>query len=378
MILKTENFKHLGIYIHIPFCHSRCNYCGFYSNAISDCRGYDKILQDYMLHILEEIKDKGAKYRNKYLVDTIFIGGGTPSVMPSKQIKCILEKIRECFFISTELEITIEGNPESLDHENLSKYIEVGVNRLSIGVQSFDDNTLHKLGRIHLSKEAKEKFFLARNLGFQNINLDLMFGLPGQTIGIWERTLEEAIKLKPEHLSIYSLQIEEGTQFYREYIKGELDVMTDDLDRKMYHNAIKKLKLAGYRHYEISNFAKPGKECRHNLKYWSFEDYLGIGDSASSFINGIRFTEKPNEEFHINDFWDNVGEYMFTGLRKVEGISKTQFFEKFGKEFWDVYGDRKKEMETFFKSGTLIEEDDRLKISEDGFDISNNIMAVFV
>ncbi len=370
--------KSLGIYVHIPFCHRRCNYCGFYSKVLGK-DNLEKVKRDkYVEWLIGKIAEESEKYRNTYVVDTIFIGGGTPSVLSTMGIEAILGTLREKFLISSEAEITIEANPESLDSRILLQYKNAGINRLSLGVQSFDDKILNRLGRIHDSEKAKSAYYAARKAGFNNINLDLMFGLPGQTFKQWKDTLEEAIKLEPDHISLYSLQIEENTKFYDEYVNGTLDMVTEKMDRKMYHYGISYLKDAGYNHYEISNFSKYGMECRHNLKYWSFQEYLGFGDSASSFIQGVRFTEKPIEERHINDFEDNTGEYVFTGLRKMKGISKKHFKETFGKEFWSVYGERKKYLEEFFQSGALIEEGDTLRISECGIDISNTIMAIFV
>jgi oxygen-independent coproporphyrinogen-3 oxidase len=190
--------------------------------------------------------------------------------------------------------------------------------------------------------------------------------------------VEKALSLEPEHLSFYAVQIEEDTPFYQAYIDGTLEPVAEELDRAMYHRAIEMLREAGYRHYEISNAAKPGMACRHNLKYWSFEDYLGLGDSASSFMEGVRSTEKPREEHHVNDFEDNTAEFVFTGLRKTAGISKAEFAARFGKELWDVYGIRRDRLEEFFESGALMEEGDVLRLSERGIDISNRIMSLFV
>ena len=219
---------------------------------------------------------------------------------------------------------------------------------------------------------------MAREAGFDNINMDLMFAIPGHTPETWEKTLDEAIALGPEHISFYSLQIEEGTPFYDMYRRGEFDQVPDDIDREMYHLAIKKLKEAGYDHYEISNAARPGRECRHNLKYWSMEDYLGIGPSASSYMKGIRFAEAPFMEFHENTFEDETSEFVFTGLRKTSGIFFDDFRERFGRDFWDVFGDRREELVPYIESGQLVETEEGLRLSDEGFDISNAIMAVFV
>ena len=368
----------LGIYIHIPFCLSRCRYCGFYSNAMDETSGSLEAQKTYVQWLIGKIRDQGARYGRKYAVDTIFIGGGTPSILSVEMIEAIIGAVRESFAIESGAEITIESNPKTLTPQKLKRYRMAGINRLSIGLQSFDDDILRSLGRAHNVEDFMENYRMARKCGFDNINIDLMFAIPGQTKEQWLATVDRAIELEPEHISFYSLQIEEDTPFYDDYLSGELIPVADDIDREMYHEAISKLKDAGYVHYEISNAAKPGYECRHNLKYWSFDEYLGLGDSASSFMEGIRFTEKPREEYHENDFDDNTGEFVFTGLRKTEGISKEEFEDRFGRAFWDVYEARRPRIREFFDSGLLIEEDDVLRLSEEGIDVSNQIMSMFV
>lgn len=369
--------KKLGIYIHIPFCKRRCLYCGFFSQVPPEI-ATKKLLDGYVQNLIGQIMAKGDRYRKEYVVDSIFLGGGTPSMLSAEAVEALLGAVRESFVVTSDAEITMEANPDTLDRKKLKRCRAAGVNRLSMGVQSLDDNILCKLGRIHTAAEAVEKYHLAREAGFENINLDLMFAIPGQTMKQWMDTLAETVNLSPEHISFYSLQIEEDTPFYEAYLNGTLEPMEESLDRAMYHDAIRFLKEHGYAHYEISNVAKPGKECRHNLKYWSFQDYLGLGDSASSFVDGIRWTEKPREEYHENDFEDNTGEYVFTGLRKTEGIRKSEFAQRFGKDFWEVYGDRMKYLQEYFDRGLLLEEGDVLRLSEEGIDISNSIMAVFV
>ena len=370
--------KKLGIYIHVPFCESKCNYCAFYSKPLGELCGISKAEKFYVQNLIGKIISNGARYRKKYIVDSIFMGGGTPSVLSAEEVVAILGAINENFTVSSDAEITIETNPGSLTGAKLRKYRSFGINRISIGAQSFDDEILETLGRTHKNEDFLEKYYLARKAGFDNINVDLMFSVPGQSMSKWAETIDEVVKLSPEHISFYSLQIEEGTPFYDEYLNGSLDFVTEENDRAMYHKALEVFGKAGYEHYEISNVAKPGFQCRHNLKYWSFEDYLGMGETASSFMEGVRFTEKPREEYHVNDFEDSTGEFMFTGLRKVSGISKSEFKTRFGKGLWEVYGKRKHFLEEFFEKGQLVEEDDILRITEKGFDISNNIMAVFV
>lgn len=366
--------KKLGIYIHIPFCTSKCKYCGFYS--LADSRNESHEL--YVEELIEDIIEYGKEYGTDYLVDTVFIGGGTPSVLHENLIERIMKALKESFEISPDSEITIETNPKTLTMNKLCAYKKSGINRLSMGVQSFDNIMLEGLGRIHKAEDVFQNFHLAREAGFDNINLDLMFGIPGQTMEIWLDTLKQVVELEPEHISFYSLQIEEGTPFYDMYKNGTLDEVTDEVDRQMYHEAIKDLALAGYEHYEISNCAKAGRECKHNLKYWSMDDYLGIGHGASSFIGGVRFAEAPNLEYNINSFMDDVGEFVFTGLRKREGISLEQFRQKFGKELWSVFSREVFNEQSFFEAGLVEEVDGFFRLTEAGIDVSNEIMAEFV
>lgn len=376
----SRQMQTLGLYIHIPFCVAKCKYCGFTSFADVDETKH----REYVDKLIEEIKKYGNQYRNSYKVDTVFIGGGTPSILEPYLIEKIMVAIYENFELDIDTEITMEANPKTLTREKLLTYKKVGVNRLSIGVQSFDDIMLKNLGRIHTADDFRENFALARECGFDNINIDLMFAIPNHTLEIWENTLEQAIDIGPEHISFYSLQIEEGTPFFEMFKNGEIDQIPDDVDRQMYHLAIKKLKEAGYQHYEISNCAKAGYQCRHNLKYWSMEDYLGIGLDAHSYIQGSRFftgfdaDELLQKERHINSPEDNMSEYVFTGLRKTQGISLTEFQQRYGQNFWQAFGDRKTELQPFFDRGYIIEEDNKLRLSEEGIDISNKIMAVFV
>lgn len=366
--------KNLGIYIHIPFCLAKCKYCGFYSQS-----GVTAMEQEiYIKSLIDDIKEYGRVYGDRYRVDTIFIGGGTPSILDSIHIEELLYCLRGHFDVTEDAEITIESNPKTLTRKKLLTYRRAGINRLSIGLQSFDEKCLQTLGRVHTAEDFLDNFHLARECGFDNINIDLMFAIPGHTMGIWQDTLEQAIALNPEHISFYSLQIEEGTPFYDMFLKGEIDQIPDDLDREMYHAAIRRFQEAGFQHYEISNCAKPGWECRHNLKYWSMEDYLGIGSGASSYVEGVRFAEAPLMEFHENTFEDETSEFVFTGLRKICGISCDEFKNRFKKDFWQVFGSRREELEEYFERGQLIEDNGVLRLSEEGIDISNAIMAVFV
>ena len=407
MMTKNNIDTGLGIYVHIPFCISKCIYCGFYSRAGAPDAEEENT---YVNLLVQEIENAARPDRE---VDSIFFGGGTPSILKAESLIEILSTIRRCFDVSAGCEITLEANPGTLNKGYLSKLYEAGFNRLSMGCQSFSDEVLKTLGRIHRSKDVYESFLAARVAGFDNINLDLMFSVPGADEELWQETLDKMMELSPEHVSFYSLQIEEDTPLYNMYKNGIFAEVSDELDRSMYHRAIECLKSSSYEHYEISNAAKPGFECRHNLKYWSLSEYLGFGKSASSFIDGIRFTNATDDgygkgvlmerdflksrgvlsmpelanfefakykysEFYVNDFIDTASEFVFLGLRRTAGISFDDFEQRFEKSFEDVYADRRVEIESFIESGDLLEDESGLRLSERGFDISNKIMAIFV
>ena len=410
----TDGFKKpLGIYIHVPFCVRKCGYCGFYSAALSDDASkneFENVLKRYANAVEKQIlsqtfvpREIGSFDVNTYYVDTIFIGGGTPSLLSSESIQRILSAIDSVFCIAENAEITIESNPGTLNLDKLNGYKHSGVNRLSIGVQSFDDGELLQIGRIHDSKTALKTIETCRIVGFQNINLDLIFSLPNQHLDGWTRNLKTAISLSPEHLSIYGLQLEEGTEFFERFSKGEFDETSDDLDREMYHKTCDMLKSNGFEHYEISNWSKPSYECRHNLKYWQFGDYLGIGPSAASFVNGFRFEVAPSvsdfllayesdntkcrydeinsnlfSNIHQNTLKDSAGEFAFTALRTADGISFKKFKEEFGLEFMNFYEKEIPEIEYFKALGDVKIDEEGLRLTRRGIDVSNRIMALFV
>ena len=374
MIDKNKGNGKLGIYIHVPYCQQKCLYCGFYSQE-------GQLTDDREKRYLQEMKEDIACYGREYggyTVDTIFIGGGTPSVLKTDTVESILRELEKNFNFNEDMEISIETNPGTVDMEKLRRYRSMGINRLSMGCQSFDDEILKRLGRIHRTEDIKESFMAARQVGFDNINLDLMFAVPGHNMEIWEDSLRETMELQPEHISFYSLQIEEGTPFYEMYRRGQLPQISDELDRKMYHRAIQVFKDHGYEHYEISNCAKPGRQCRHNMKYWNMDPYIGIGPSASSYIEGARFTEGPYPEFHENTDFDNGSEFMFTGLRKSRGIRFDDFKEVVGCSWKEMFADREEELKPFIQGGQLQVTSEGMRLTESGIDISNKIMAIFV
>lgn len=374
--------KPISIYIHIPFCKSKCLYCDFASFANMEKR-YD----DYVQALVLEITSKACHYKDLE-VQTVFIGGGTPTVLPSDYILNIMEALKVNYTIAPDAEITIESNPGTIELEKLIEIRKSGINRISMGVQAWQDKLLKKIGRIHTQVEFVEGYHLARQAGFDNINLDLMFTLPTQTLEDWEETLENIIRLKPEHLSTYSLIIEENTPFYRLYNENELPLPDEILDREMYYKAKEILKQNGYSHYEISNFAKPGYESRHNIVYWKQKEYIGFGLGAHSYSGKTRFHNTYDmdkymnptgcdsvEDIEISDIYDEYAEYMFLGLRLIEGISISDFKAKFSQDIYSVYG---KELEECKKLLLLYENNGYIALTSRGLDVSNSVFEKFL
>ncbi|MFA5524555.1 MAG: radical SAM family heme chaperone HemW [Tissierellales bacterium] len=369
--------KDVGIYIHIPFCQSKCYYCDFCS--------FTKVIdnvEEYVSSIKKEI-DLYEKYLNEYNISTIFIGGGTPTVIDGKFIYEIIEHIHKKARANNIKEITIEANPKTIDKKKLNYYKKAGINRISIGLQSMNDLTLKNIGRIHTVEDFITTYNLVRKHGFNNVSLDLMYNLPDQTLEDSIRTLELAIKLEPEHISYYSLNIEEGTPFYNKYINNQLILPDEDTERDMYHNGIDLLEQKGYYHYEISNFAKKGYECKHNMIYWNCEPYIGLGLSAHSYFNNFRYGNTDNMDFYFEkisnknlaiaekEFIDNkmeIAEYLILGLRLTQGIKYNSFKEKFNIDIKEVYGGT---IEKFINEGLLVEETGNIRLSRLGLDLCN-------
>ena len=380
--------KELELYLHIPFCVKKCNYCDFLSAPARE-----ETRAAYVDALLEEIR--GFDEPEDYEVVTVFFGGGTPSILPGQEIFRIMEALREKFSFRKGAEITLEANPGTVDKEKLSFYKKAGINRLSFGLQSADAEELKKLGRIHTWEKFLESFQLAREAGFSNINVDLMSALPGQTKESWEKTLRQVLALQPEHISAYSLIIEEGTPFYQLYEKdverrdaGEEPelIPSEEEERAMYEATGRILKEQGYLHYEISNYAKPGRECCHNLGYWQRRDYLGFGLGASTLLNPVRYKNTEDleaylggdfskKEFFVLTKDNQIEETMFLGLRVLEGVSKEQFLEQFSCELRVVY---RKELEKLEKEGLLEEEGDFVRLTSRGIDLSNPVLAEFL
>lgn len=379
--------KDLELYIHIPFCARKCNYCDFLSGPASQ----DEMLK-YTDFLCKEIKSQGS-LPLEYRVVSIFFGGGTPSLLPLEQIGRIFDTIKECFEIVSTCEITIECNPGTVTKDKLFGYYNLGINRLSFGLQSANNEELRLLGRIHTFEEFVENYEHAREVGFQNINIDLMSALPYQTLESYETTLEKVLKLNPEHISAYSLILEEGTSFYERFseLGEEKDAIPDViLDRLMYEHTKEILLSHGYSRYEISNYAKPGRECLHNIGYWKRVEYLGLGLGASSLLDHVRYRNPDT----INDYEKALNsslevrvveeelrknaemeEFMFLGLRLSKGVSKKEFKHQFLVSMDEIYGTILMQLQ---KDGLLKLDEDYVSLTDIGIDVSNQVLAEFL
>ncbi len=379
MEIKNMTGSSMEIYIHIPFCVKKCDYCDFLSGPSGP-----KEQAEYVQALLAEIDTvKEGKGRS---VSSIFIGGGTPSVLDERFIGESLNKIRKNFLVEDDAEITIEVNPGTADQKKLQAYRTFGINRLSIGLQSPDDRELKILGRIHNYEQFLETYKGARTAGFDNINIDLMSAIPDQTYEKWCNNLRTVAELKPEHISAYSLIIEEGTPF----ASRQLNLPDEDTEYNMYEATSRILKEYGYEQYEISNYAKEGRDCRHNVGYWIRRDYLGFGLGASSLYGKDRFANTIDMEKYLENSFspelirerepvltgeDEMAEFMFLGLRMTKGIAKADFEQKFGCAIENVYEDVLKKYEAM---GLLLEKDGRIFLSREGIHVSNSVMADFL
>lgn len=372
--------RDISLYIHIPFCKQKCLYCDFPSYS-----GKDKLMSAYIDALNKEILQKAKNCS----INSIFIGGGTPSYLNNSDLESLMITLNK-LSLNEKLEFTVECNPGTLNKINLDIMKKYKVNRISMGLQSTKNSILKEIGRIHSYEEFKNNYLLARDIGFDNINVDLMFGLPNQTLEDWKESLAEIAKLEPEHISAYSLIIEEGTCFYNLYEQDKLNLPEEDKERSMYLSTKEILNVYGYHQYEISNFAKIGKECFHNKVYWKCNEYLGLGASASSFMDEKRiknidnieeYIDKINknetviEKIHINDINDNMEEFVFMGLRMIEGIKINEFKERFDKDIYEVYGDI---IEKNIKKELLVSNSDKLYLTSKGMEISNYVMSDFI
>ena len=391
----------LGLYIHIPFCKSKCAYCDFYSMSGST----DDDMRRYTDALLLQMEDY-SKAAKAYPVDTVFIGGGTPTVLPVKCMSDILDGIHHFFDVAKGAEFTMEANPATISQNTLSKYRHAGVNRLSIGLQSANSDELSALSRIHTKTDFEASYLAARKAGYENINVDIMFGIPFQTLESFTRTLDYVTSLEPEHISMYGLKIEDGTPFALS--RDTLVLPDEDTEADMYFDGIRYLEAKGFRHYEISNFALPGYECRHNLKYWNCDEYLGLGCAAHSYFRGLRFSFKRNmglycdaleadissggmltddgisltsEQYGATELIDElytispeerVGEYIMLRLRLSDGISSSRFRERFGLNFDALYGRR---LKVYIDNGFMTYDGDSYAFTPKGMYVSSYILS---
>lgn len=428
--MKTK----LSIYIHIPFCVKKCLYCDFLS-AVCDKAERASYLEALIEEISYSLRGDDDLWDN-YEVGTIFFGGGTPSTLTGGQINKIMSALKERFVICEDAEITMECNPGTVTEENMSEYIKAGINRLSIGLQSANDEELKRLGRIHNFKEFDETIKIARKLGLHNINVDIMSALPGQSLESYEETLKTVLSYKPEHISSYSLIIEEGTPFFKRfgdsaydmvdefdtgddnsvsYVMGLPDLPDEDTERQMYYKTDELLSNNGYHRYEISNYSLENMECRHNSGYWTGVDYLGFGLGAASYYKGVRYNNttdmidyiqkchKLTQEKNPNPYFDEeddkfdylgqlseegfheaihpltqnekIEEYMFLGLRMMKGISKQQFYVNFGRKIEDVFGEV---LDKLLLHKLIIIDGDVIALTNLGIDVSNQVLANFL
>ncbi|PHO08357.1 coproporphyrinogen III oxidase [Thermoanaerobacterium thermosaccharolyticum] len=371
-----------GIYIHIPFCKRKCYYCDFNSYA-----NMEKSLEPFKDAIMREIRNR--KDELKDIFTSIYIGGGTPNVLPPFYIENILDEIYKYYDISNDAEISIELNPGLIDDEKLKTYKRIGINRISIGLQAWQDKLLKKIGRIHTIHDFIENYDMATKY-FDNINIDIMYALPDQIFDDFKETLSNVVSLKPTHISCYGLILEEGTVFYKLYEENKIKPADDEFEMMMYHYGIEFLQKNGYKHYEISNYAIPGYECRHNTLYWKDLQYIGFGPGAYSFVNNRRcgnvkdikkYIEMMNrtgyaiEDIDVLDEKDKMSEYMFLGLRMMDGVYDKDFKTRFGKSMFSIF---KNAIDKNIGLNLLIREGDNIKLTQKGIDVSNNVFEDFL
>ena len=378
MITKNK----IGIYVHIPFCKKKCDYCDF----ISYC-GKNDFIEKYVDSVKKEIEHVKIKSE----ITTIYIGGGTPSYIDSKFIVQILEKIKEKN-VAQDAEITIEVNPGTVTQEKLQDYIDCGINRISIGLQTTNDELLKQIGRIHNYEQFLETYKLAKKVGFKNINVDLMLGLPNQRIIDLKESLENVLRLAPKHISVYSLIVEDGTPIANKIENGKLKLPDDELERNMYWYVKNTLELNGYKHYEISNFAKKGYESKHNMNCWNQMEYVGIGTAAHSYRDITRYSNTEDIKEYIKNVQkgefeknriiheiqkedDSKKEFMLLGLRKIDGIKISEFKNKFGDNPIYLY---RNELKKLSDEKLIIIQDDNIRLSNKGIDLANLVWEEFV
>ena len=378
--------KELGIYVHIPFCMKKCYYCDFISYA-----NKKEVISNYIDVLKKEITTVGAGIVSLLTpITTIYIGGGTPSYIDSNYIVSIIDTIKETFKVKENAEITIEVNPGTVTKEKLENYIKCGINRLSIGLQSTDNNLLKEIGRIHTYEQFLDTYKLAKEVGFKNINVDLMLALPNQTIEMLEDSLIKVIKLNPEHISVYSLILEEGTYLCNLVESKKITLPDENTERDMYWLVKKELEKNGYKHYEISNFAKSGYASKHNLNCWNQEEYISFGLAAHSYVNNTRYSNTENLQEYLNAFEKNTNivtihekqetedkpkEYMMLGLRKIDGVQISDFKNKFVQNPLYLF---RKELDKLVREELIEIDGDSIKLTNKGLDLANIVFSEFV
>ena len=374
--MKTEaSKKTLGLYLHIPFCVQKCLYCDFCSFAGSLGK-----VSDYIHRLCFDIGEYGEKCGD-YEVDTVYFGGGTPTLLPIKELDKIFDAVSHNFKIKDNAEISAECNPATADLDYFKSMRSIGINRLSIGLQSTHDNELRALGRIHTYSDFLDTYKNARSAGFDNISADLMYGIPEQTYESFSDTLKALVSISPEHISSYGLKIEDGTPFGK--IKNKLVLPDEDTEYDMYRLLSHYLLGNGYAKYEISNFSQKGRESRHNVKYWRGDDYIGIGVAAHSYFEGVRFSNSRDFEAYINnaDITDSKREitpnerqteFVMLGMRLSCGVNKSEFFARFGVSFFECYGERIKK---YIDNGYVVDNGDNIFFTDKGFFVSNYILS---
>lgn len=370
--------KPLSIYVHIPFCEKKCLYCDFISEVAAD-----ETKEIYVQDLLQEIQAQSQLYKDRQ-VKTVFFGGGTPSLLSCNQIERIIEMLNRCYCMKHCTEMTLEVNPATVDAKKLQCYMRMKINRLSMGLQSVNNKELSLLGRIHTYEEFLETYHIAREVGFLNVNVDVMAAIPSQTIETYQETLKKVSDLNPQHISSYSLIVEEGTPFYELYGDGECIkvhpstgkvecLVPEEEERQMYEYTKSYLTRKGYNRYEISNYAKEGFECKHNNVYWQRGDYLGFGQASASMIDNVRWSS--NEKRYSLTKKDQMEEYFFLGLRRMEGVSYKRFQENFSADMEHIYG----AIISGLQEEKLLERDgDWLRLTGKGIDVSNYVFAKFL
>lgn len=374
----------LGLYIHVPFCAQKCYYCDFNSYKINSNQK-----KEYLINIEREMKFYKDEFKDKCF-DTVFFGGGTPSILTVDELQELVNNINENFNIKKDAEITIECNPGTINKEKLEAMKKMGINRLSIGLQATQNYHLKSIGRIHTYEEFEKNYYDALDIGFENINIDLMYALPNQKTQEWKDTLDKIIKLNPSHISAYSLILEEGTKLYDMYQNKEFELLDEDTDINMYNYTIDTLKMHGYNQYEISNYSKENLECKHNIIYWKCDNYLGLGPGASGFIGDTRYSNiediceynkcimqniRPvSEEIELTKK-DKIEEFIFMGLRMNEGINIDIFKERFDTDFYDIY---QEVMDKLIKRELVRFDGKNISLTQKGREISNSVFIEFL